>query len=536
MKNIIKYTIVLATTAILSSCDNITDLNSNPSFPDEVQTIALMPSIEQQMAQGIQFDTRFLGRYTQYFSNVTTGNEWDRYGYVPASDAGGEIWRMTYFGIGLNLSKVAEKAQDEKRYDILGFSKVVRAWSWQVTTDYSSELIDFDQVFTSRLTFDYVPQQESYAEVVRLLEAGIVDLARTDGLVSQGYFRRGDAIYGGDPTKWTKFAYGVLARNMNNQINKASYNADKVIEYCDKSLASNADDALVKFNGSVADDANFFGPTRNNFNAFRQTDFAVRTMNGSIFTGAIDPRLSRVLVPSRGTSETLPATAANPNTALYVFNGNPLNTTATTAATNNNAIPNFWGTYLTGASTNTGRYLFRDKADFPLMTYAEIQFIKAEAAFKKGDKVLALDAYTKGITASIDVVNRHTVTSSVFPVTTLITAAEKATFLANVNVVPTNANALTLSQIMMQKYVALYGFGGLETWTDMRKYRYDPLVYQTLNTVPPLTGLFPDNAGKLPYRVRPRYNSEYVWNFAALVKIGGDLPDYHTQEMWFMQN
>ena len=102
--------------------------------------------------------------------------------------------------------------------------------------------------------------------------------------------------------------------------------------------------------------------------------------------------------------------------------------------------------------------------------------------------------------------------------------------------VPTNPASLTLSQIMLQKYIALFGYGALETWTDMRKYRYNPAIYATLNTVPTGSGLFPDNNGKLPYRVRPRYNSEYVWNFASLQQIGGDLPDYHTKEMWFMQN
>lgn len=531
MKNIFKYTL-LATIA-LTSCEDITDLNVNPSFPEEVQTIALMPSIEQQMAQGIEFDTRFLGRYTQNFSNLTAGNEWDRYGYTPNSDAGGEIWRMAYFGIGLNLTRVNETAAAENRYDILGFSKIVRAWSWQVATDYHSELIDFNQVFTPRLTFDYATQEKSYQEVVKLINEGIVDLSRTDGLVSQDYFRKGDLIYNGDRSKWTKFAYGVLARNLNSQINKASYDPNKVIDYCDKSLASSADDALVRFNGTVTDDSNFFGPTRNNFGNFRQTDFVVRTMNGSIFTGVIDPRMSRILVPSVGASETLPATPANPNIALYSFNGNPLNTSV--ATTGSNRIPNFWGTFLTGNPANPGRYLFRDKADFPLMTYSEIQFMKAEAAFIKGDKTLALDAYTKGITASIDFVNKYTITSSTFPVNSLISATEKAAFLANVNIVPTDPNTLTLSQIMLQKYIALFGYGNLETWTDMRKYRYSPLVYTTLNTLP-TGGLFADNSGKLPYRVRPRYNSEYVWNFAALVAIGADLPDYHTKEMWFMQN
>ncbi|TMM37214.1 hypothetical protein FCS21_15915 [Colwellia ponticola] len=65
----------------------------------------------------------------------------------------------------------------------------------------------------------------------------------------------------------------------------------------------------------------------------------------------------------------------------------------------------------------------------------------------------------------------------------------------------------------------------------MRKYRYDNVnIYKTM-AFP--TSLFVDNNGKLPYRVRPRFNSEYVWNFAALQAIGADKVDYHTIEMWF---
>ena len=535
MKNIKKYIVAFGLIAIIVSCENLDELNVNPSFPVDVSATALMPPIEQQMAVGLQFDNRILGRYTQNFSIATvnaTGSEWDRYGYQANSDVGGEIWKMTYFSIGLNLTKLQEKAIAEQRHDITGISKIIRAWSWQVTTDYHSELIDFDQVFTQRLSFDYVGQEKVYAEVVRLLNDGMLDLARTDGNISQTYTATGDKMYGGDKSKWVKFAYGVLARNLNNQINKASYNPDKVIEYCDKSLASNADNALIRYNGTIAADINFYGPGRNNFNTFRQTDFAVRTMNGIIFGGAVDPRMSRVLVPSVGSSETAPASATAPDPTKYAFNGNPLNTTAATAATNVSRIPNFWGTYAAGAQANPGRYLFRDKANFPLMTYAEIQFIKAEAAFIKGDKALALDAYKKGIDASIDFVNTNTVVSTTFPITTTISATEKSNFLANINIVPL-ANDLTLSHIMLQKYVALFGFGMLETWTDMRKYHYDNQnIYKTMSYTPN-GGLFVDNGGKMPYRVRPRFNSEYVWNFEALKAIGADKVDYHTLEMWF---
>ena len=48
-----------------------------------------------------------------------------------------------------------------------------------------------------------------------------------------------------------------------------------------------------------------------------------------------------------------------------------------------------------------GRYLFDDKAKVPLMTYSQLQFIKAEAAYKMGDLTTALQAYTNGISFHI---------------------------------------------------------------------------------------------------------------------------------------
>ena len=40
---------------------------------------------------------------------------------------------------------------------------------------------------------------------------------------------------------------------------------------------------------------------------------------------------------------------------------------------------------------------------------------------------------------------------------------------------------------------------------------------------------------KPAYRIRPRYNSEYVWNLASLKTIGGDATDYHTKPLWITQ-
>ena len=171
------------------------------------------------------------------------------------------------------------------------------------------------------------------------------------------------------------------------------------------------------------------------------------------------------------------------------------------------------------------------------MTYAQLQFVKAEAAFRSGDKATALAAYKNGISAHIDFVNARNLDAN--QATTQISAAEKAAFLADTRVVPTNPSALTLTQIMTQKYIAQWGWGHNELWMDMRRYHYtdtDPATgTQIYPGFAPPTNLFPDNNGKVAQRIRPRFNSEYVWNIPALSVIGGLALDYHTKPLWITQ-
>jgi hypothetical protein len=92
---------------------------------------------------------------------------------------------------------------------------------------------------------------------------------------------------------------------------------------------------------------------------------------------------------------------------------------------------------------------------------------------------------------------------------------------------------------MLQKYLALYGYGFVETWNDLRKYNYN--VGDSKGNNPYVNAFFfpasfsADNGGKPAQRTRPRYNSEYLWNVEALKKIGADKVDYHTYKMWFTE-
>jgi hypothetical protein len=89
---------------------------------------------------------------------------------------------------------------------------------------------------------------------------------------------------------------------------------------------------------------------------------------------------------------------------------------------------------------------------------------------------------------------------------------------------------------MLQKYIAQWGWGFEEQWMDLRRFHYtdiDPAtgtqVFKNFNLP---TSYFPDNGNKPAYRVRPRFNSEYVWNLDQLKLFGGDKADYHTYETW----
>ncbi len=486
-----------------SSCSSYLDINRDPSVPQATDAVNILPPVLSQMVRGETFDTRFICRYIQNVSASTAGgDDFERQGYAPGSDNMGEKWRSHYWSIGENVDLMIADATAKKNADIVGAAKAIRAWSWQSCTDYHGEMILKQAWEPNRYVFDYDSQDQIYAEVVRLCNEALTNLDDKTGIAR---LQLGDLVYKGNTDKWKRFIYGVLARNANHINNKKSlYKPDDVIKYCDLALQSNDDNFAVPHAATSSLDANFFGILRNNISTYRPTTTIIQLLDGTTFGKVRDPRLPIMF-------------ASCPDTVwrgVVPFSADPNNTVG-----NTKRIPNLWGLPPTSPYPGTGRWIYDDKAAHYIMTYAEILFMKAEAAFNKGDKATAFDTYKKAIAAHMDFCG--------------VSAANKATFLASA-AIPATADALGIADIMQQKYIALYFHGAIETWVDMRRYHYNPLVYTTFVT-PTGAFLYPDNGGKLAYRVRPRYNSEYVWNLASLSKLYGDKPDYHTIEQWFSQ-
>lgn len=549
MKKIFKIVTFLGAAALISTgcTKKIDDAYANPNADVRVPVEELLPNMIATMAtngagHGPLNDIRFIGKYIQNFFFYSTGGRYDQMGGTTgASDNAASIWRTHFYDLGQNVVKMIEWGTEEKKWDYVGVGKAIQAWSWLTLSDYHGEVISVKEAFnTSALTFSYGTQEEVYDYVRQLCYEALDYLNRTGDGVDQANLAKGDAFfYNGDVNKWKKFTNGIMARVYNHLSNKSSYNSDSVVYYCNQSILSNADNAMVKFaNTGISGTANFFGPLRNNLSstaigtetAIRQSSFIANLLSGknNAFLSAADPRAWYLIRPNN--NGTFVGLDPNKGQAVIPSADRPENFFGVSQASGtNNVAP---------ATDNNCRYIFKNNSPIPVMTAAEIQFIKAEALLRKGDKTGALTAYKEGISQNFDMLTSVYETS--VPADHIISPTMKSDFLNNSVVVPDEAN-LTLTKIMLQKYIALYIHGACETWTDMRRYHYTDIdqatgqqVYRDF-TPPSGSDLYTDNGGQFVYRVRPRYNSEYVWNLKELERIGATSPSYHTKKCWFSE-
>jgi len=500
-------------TGITSCKKYLDDAFANPNKPVVVDPDQVLPAVISNFHRGLAFDARGVGNYASYWHRTASGDNWDRMGYTPGSDFGGEKWRTHYWNLGVNLLNIIRQGDASGRPEYAGAGWALFALSWLQLADYHGDVILEEAFNSEQLTFKYDTQDEVYEFVKTICDSAIFYFNKVT-TPSAGFSSAGDKFfYAGNIERWKKFVYGVKALTFHRYINKSNYSADSVIKYANLSFSSAADDALIGFDKSLTSIStsalNFYGPTRANLGGYRPSKYLLDIMNGAIFfNGTIDPRRAYIFRPATDGQ----------------YRGLPPNTGFTGLSTSQQPR-NLWG--LAGTSAPAGgidtaaRTYFKNDSKFPILTYSMIQFAKAEAALKKGDQATAKAAYIAAIGGSFDHLTLH------YTGYTTLSAADKAAFLADPDIVPAN---VTLSHIMMQKFVSLWPYGMEEIWVDMRKYQYSSAIFVDYA---PVASLYPDNNGKLVQRVRPRYNSEYIWNIRELESIGATAFDYHTKPVWF---
>lgn len=541
----IKITCLLALVLSVSGCKKLLDINSDPASPQTAKGHFYLASIIANMGIGTTADIRYVQlRYTQNLGSQAALDPAERHGWSAADSWGGTMWRFVYIDAGLNLEDMITQAKAAGNNTLVGVGYAIKAWGFQFLTDSHGPII-LDEAFKDQLTFKYQDQPEVYAKVREWAALSFKYLNMPDDADYYPVLKQADYLYGQAQTnniteykdRWKKFTAAVLATQYSHLINKADFPgkyADSVVKYVDLSMGGTvlnaSEDATIGYDATVSANQNPFSLVGNyNLGTSLVGQPLVNYLTGGLRgtpvvnpKTSLDPRLTRMINPMATTS----------TTTNLVYRG----TVATKGdIPTTKTVPGVYGVAAaTSAKPYTGKYIYgtgTDAARFPLYSYAQLQFAKAEALFIQGNKGGAWIAYDRGIRGHMDFVNRYGRYGSV--VAPAITAAEITAYMASSEVAQNGAD-LTIADIMGQKYIAQWGWAGQEQWTDLRKYHYDPLVFKQFK--PLETGEAWRVVATVPqyiYRLRPRQNSEYVWNFAELQVWGADKSDYPYKETWF---
>jgi hypothetical protein len=241
---------------------------------------------------------------------------------------------------------------------------------------------------------------------------------------------------------------------------------------------------------------------------------------------------------------------------VYVnLRSNSLATTTVAQASNDVTwYPNL-AAYNTGVVASTGSFQIRPVSDMEILMYHEMCFIKAEVYMRKGDAANAYTAYRAGIQAHLDYMQSKlnqwkgsfdkTSSGIANPDMNPMDQTAINTYLAS-NAIAQSAGTLTMSDIMLQKYIAT-GVS-IENWNDMRRFNFSAgnvgsfgVVYPGYQRGPLFTGqsqLTGGSAADPRYWIRrfalpPTYEIQYNYiNTTALNSHSPD-PNIWSMPVWW---
>jgi len=136
--------------------------------------------------------------------------------------------------------------------------------------------------------------------------------------------------------------------------------------------------------------------------------------------------------------------------------------------------------YNAGVIGSTGSFQIRPVSDQEILTFHEMNFIKAEVYMRKGDPGNAHTAYKAGIQAHMELMQAKldqwkaggyskNAAGVVIPDMEPMDPSAISAYLAS-SAVAQGAGDLTMSDIMLQKYIAMGC--SIENWNDMRRFNY----------------------------------------------------------------
>ncbi len=416
------------TVVLVAGCKNFLNVNQNPNASTHPSLSGLLSDAEYTTATNSYDAASVTTYYVQQLASPS-GSSIDRQQEVYLDGT----WYNLYSTM-TDLKALDTLAVQKGATEYAAISKILLAMNLGETTDLWGD-IPYSKAFLGQadLTPAYDSQKDIYADIQKLLDDAIAEIkSGTSSTAAQP--TSDDYYYNGDIQKWLETAYALKARYLNHLSKKTSYDPQAVLSAASNAYQSNADDAQLTYTSA------------------NRNPWATVVLNNQ--TGTLGGFLSDYLVRAMADSAHL---SQPTDTSIYgVYDPRLTVITDTLAGGKYNGTVNGKGSPNTPYNFITSDSWFAmDNSPIQLVTYSEVKFIEAEAAFRKGDKPTAYQAYLDGIKANMDKLG--------------IPSAEETAYLTNPKVA-VGAGNLTLELIFKEKLVAL--FLQPEAWTDARRFDY----------------------------------------------------------------
>ena len=444
MKNIIKYTLASLLAVSVTACEDLDELNESPNNPRVVPSHMVMSGAEK-FAVDYVYDVWFSGRQClTYAQQIGQRNYTEEDRYKIRETTNNSYFKYLYMAIGsfqdvINLNSNPETAGVNAVYGAnqnqIAAARIMKAWLYDIITDtwgdvpYSEaiKLESEDKVYAK-----YDSQKDIYADLIKELTEAANQIDET-----KEAFVGGDIIFGGDASKWKKFANSLKCR-LAIHLSKVDPKWKQYIAEALESgvMESNADAAYFKYSSTGSEYSKFYSgffvDKRNDLTIVKPfTDLLngvadVANNKTHPWEGVVDPRIKIFTTPASDGS----------------YNGVAFAAPSGLQASFAKLAPNWY---------SKPPYILRKDFSVPLMTFAELQFILCE--YNNYDP----EYYKAGIKASIDYWSS---------LSGVAVAEEEVD--AYITAVSANVNAESCS---IQKYIDLYG-NGTEAWTEIRRTGY----------------------------------------------------------------
>lgn len=448
MKKIILSLIAVFTVV---ACDNdFEKINTNPNVPTAVTPGLLLSGVIRNTINDQVNEAWGIGNIViQHTAKIQFVNE-DRYLWGEKNT----IWNSVYGNMRnvQNIIDFAEKSEPVQN-NYLGIALVLKSWMFSLATDAYGDIPYTDASKGKKLGIyltKYDGQETIYNGILADLQRANEILGTSSEAVS------GDLIYGGAVAKWRKLANTLRLRYLMRISNKRNVSAELQAILSDPAsnpiFEGNSDNAVLVYQESAPNQWPLYTSRVGSFDEFRLS----KTMD-DMLTSINDPRLAVFGRPTeKSVTEGTPEITGVPNgmedTQALSYNGGPQNVSRIGLAfaclvCNDAGKP--------APVANVSRGL--------LMTYAEVQFILAEAREKNLITTGTAETYyLQGINANLDYYR------SIVPASYGIDLTSPDDYFTQTAVAYTGSAAEKLEKIGTQKWIALF-FNGLEAWYDWRR-------------------------------------------------------------------